>query len=89
MIKTFEQLCQPCTLTSPSGADVLIQWIMSFIDDNKITMNFEVETKIQRIYESIRKGVQCWREILRITDGELELEKSFIGEVNKCFDVLK
>ena len=86
MIKTFEQLCQPCTLTSPSGADALIQWIMSFIDDNKITMNFEVETEIQRIYESIRKGVQCWREILRITGGELELEKSFIGILTFDFD---
>ena len=86
MIKTFEQLCQPCTMTSPSGSDALIQWMLSFIDDNKLTMNFEVETVIQRIYDAIRNGVQCWRDILRITGGELELEKSFIGILTFDFD---
>ncbi len=75
MITTFEQLCQPCTLTSSSGLDTLLQWMMIFIDDNKITMNFKVLTGVQRIYESIQHGVQCWCDILCLTGGELELEK--------------
>ena len=89
MIKTFEQLCQSCTLASPSGVDTLIQWMLSFIDDNKLTMNFEVETVIQRIYDAIRHGVQCWRDILRLTGGELELEKSFIGILTFDFDTFQ
>ena len=79
MILTFQELCHPCTLVTPDQKDKFEQWMVSYIDDNKLFMNFDAKTSIQRIYSEIKKGVITWRDILRITGGELELDKTWIG----------
>lgn len=79
MIQTFQDLFLPCTLTMPDQKDKLEQWMVSYIDDNKIFINFDAKTAIQQIYNEIQKGVITWRDILWITGGELELDKTWIG----------
>ena len=89
MILTFEKLCRPCSLATPDGRDRLRQWIVSFVDDNKIMMNFDVDATVQQIYRDISTGIKTWRDILRITGGELELDKSYIGILSFNFDTFK
>ena len=73
MIRTYEQLCLPCTASNPDGKLRVQQWVVSFIDDNKMSMNFKIMIALAMIYFHIGVGVKTWREILRLTGGELEL----------------
>ena len=79
MILTFQDLCNACEMTTPDQKETLLQWMISFVDDNKILMNFQPCTPFATIYEAMKRGVKTWREVLRITGGELELEKTWIG----------
>ena len=40
MILTFQDLCKSCTMATPDQVTKLSQWMVSFVDDNKILMNF-------------------------------------------------
>ena len=53
--------------------------MVSFVDDNKIFMNFKATDTISLMYKEMEKGVKTWRDILRITGGDLQLEKTWIG----------
>ena len=86
MIRTYEQLCQPCTTSNPDGTLRAQQWVASFIDDNKISMSFKVGSMLERIYSCIGTGVTTWRQILRLTGGDLELAKTYIGILTFNFD---
>ena len=79
MILAFQDLCQPCTMTTPHQATKLSQWMVSFVDDNKILMNFQPLATTTEIYDAMKKGVTTWRDILKITGGDLELNKTWIG----------
>ena len=79
MILSFQDLCHGCTMLTPDKRDRFEQWMVSFVDDNKILMNFTPTTSLQDIYAAMKKGVSTWKEILNITGGELELEKTWIG----------
>ena len=52
-------------------------------------MNFDVDVAVQQIYKDITTGIKTWRDILRITGGELELDKSYIGILTFNFDTFK
>ena len=47
MILTFQDLCHPCTLTDPDRIDKFLQWMVSFVDDNKLFMNFDPAVAVQ------------------------------------------
>ena len=79
MILAFQDLCQACTMTMPNLTKQMRQWMVSFVDDNKILMNFPPYTSMTEIYNAMKKGVSTWRDILRITGGDLELNKTWIG----------
>ena len=79
MILTFQDLCHACTLATLDQTTILRQWMVSFVDDNKLLMNFRPETAAAVLYDAMKKGVTTWRDILRITGGDLELEKTWIG----------
>ena len=79
MILTFQDLCKACNMITPDQKEVLKQWVISFVDDNKLLMNFEPHTSIEAIYNAMKKGVTTWRDILRITGGDLELDKTWVG----------
>jgi hypothetical protein len=79
MILTFQDLCTGCTMLTPDQQEQLYQWMVSFVDDNKILMNFSPDTSIVKVYDAMKKGVSTWKEILNITGGDLELEKTWIG----------
>jgi hypothetical protein len=79
MILAFQDLCHGCTMLTPDQQERLRQWMVSFVDDNKILMNFKPDTPISTIYNAMKKGVATWKEILNITGGDLELEKTWIG----------
>ena len=86
MILTFQDLCQACTMATPDQATRFHQWMVSFVDDNKLLMNFTPLTPATEIYAAMKKGVTTWREILRITGGDLELEKTWIGILTFDYD---
>ncbi len=47
MIPTFEKHCHPCsTASSPLRTDTIWLWIISFVDDNKLMMNFGAVTPV-------------------------------------------
>ena len=86
MILTFQDLCKACAMSTPDQSDTFLQWMVSFVDDNKILMNFQPCTPIAAIYNAIKHGVKTWKDILRITGGELELEKTWIGMLTFAYD---
>ena len=79
MILTFQDLCKSCEMATPDQITKMSQWMVSFVDDNKILMNFTPLTPTAEIYAAMKKGVSTWRDILRITGGDLELSKTWIG----------
>lgn len=58
MILAFQDLCQACTLASPDGRKKLTQWMVSFVNDNKLFMNFDPTTAVAQIYDDMCKGVK-------------------------------
>jgi hypothetical protein len=79
MILTFQDICQRCSMMTPDQQDAFDQWMVSFVDDNKLLMNFHPFSRAEMIYNAMKKGVTTWRDILRITGGDLELDKTWIG----------
>jgi hypothetical protein len=86
MILAFQDLCKSCIMATPDQLKKLYQWMVSFVDDNKLLMNFGPLTPRAQIYESMKKGVKTWRDILRITGGDLELSKTWIGILSFKYD---
>lgn len=86
MILAFQDLCHGCTLLSPDKKRKFCQWMVSFVDDNKLFMNFTPTTPEQMIYQAMNNGIKTWREILNITGGELELDKTWVGLLTFDYD---
>ena len=60
--------------------------IRSYVDDNKLTFSFPPQTKLHEMRETVKKGLMTWNELLRLTGGELSIEKCFFSTTTHRID---
>ena len=53
--------------------------IKSFVDDNKLMFAYHGGTELSRMTEIIREGLLTWNNLLRMTGGELSINKCFFS----------
>ena len=60
--------------------------VQSFVDDNKLMFAFKGDTPMLNIYNIIKSGLLVWNKLLRLTGGELSIEKCFFSVISYSFD---
>ena len=55
--------------------------VKSFVDDNKLLFDFEGETTLDQIKDTLKRGIHIWNKLLYFTGGELSMPKCFFSVV--------
>ena len=55
--------------------------VKSFVDDNKLLFDFEGDTALSQIKETLLRGIMTWSKLLHFTGGELSIPKCFFSVV--------
>ena len=53
----------------------VVQWILSYVDDNTILQAFSHDASITSILKEMRKCILTWNKLLQLTGGDLSLGK--------------
>jgi hypothetical protein len=75
MISTYSQFVTGTTLTDPLGRLSLTLYIISYVDDNTLIQEFFNTQTMQYILKGLQTCIMRWHNILKITGGNLALEK--------------
>ena len=71
-------LIEGCKIENPDGTIEFIQWLLSFVDDNKMLTSYEPDVQHSVIMDRCTRSLQLWEILLNITGGALELKKCLI-----------
>jgi len=66
--------------------DAMQQWILSFVDDNKILFSFDQTETCEAILHECQRGLQTWDKLLNITGGTVEIRKCMLSLMLYRFD---
>ena len=58
---------------------VIEYWVVSYVDDNTIVKSFANGTSIDQMIQSTKQSLIEWHGLLRLTGGDLALEKCKIS----------
>jgi hypothetical protein len=75
MIQTYSKYTSGITLTDPMGMFSLALYLISYVDDNTLVQRFEHDQGMPSILEQLQFCLKKWHNILKITGGDLALEK--------------
>ena len=76
MIETYRKLCTGATITDVRNIDPLLNWIVSYVDDNTLVQTFGKEKNTTEMIKKMTENLGCWQRLLQITGGDIDLEKS-------------
>jgi hypothetical protein len=75
MISTYSRFVTGTTMIDPRGTTQLILFIISYVDDNTLVQQFYNTQTMVSILSGLRKCIMHWHNTLKITGGDLALEK--------------
>jgi hypothetical protein len=75
MIITYSQFVSGVTMSDPLSLIQMVIYIISYVDDNTLVQEFPRDQSMKSILEGLNKCITKWHTILRITGGDLALEK--------------
>ena len=85
MVATLEQVTPGQLIHDPTKTIKVLQHVISWVDDtvNKELLNHHLDTKTQ--LQRIRDILIHWRKIIRITGGDIELNKTVVYLLDYVF----
>jgi hypothetical protein len=75
MMITYRRYVSGVTLRDPIDIYSLALYLISYVDDNTLVESFDRELSMASILVKLQNCIQRWHKILRITGGDLALEK--------------
>ena len=75
MIRTYRKFASGATVIDPTGMYSFVMAILSYVDDNSLVKSLESNQKAKKIFEDISKEMVHWRNILKLTGGDLAPQK--------------
>ncbi len=75
MISTYRTFVSGITMNDPRGISRLVLLIISYVDDNTLVQQFYHTQTMSSILIGLKKCIMHWHNILKITGGDLALEK--------------
>ena len=86
LCEVYSKLIKGCRIMNPVGDIDFVQWLLSFVDDNKMLTSYPPDVDHMEIMTTCRDSLQLWDEILlNITGGALELKKCLLTILLYCF----
>ena len=82
----YKQIVGGNDIRNPDNTVAFQQWILSFVDDNKMLMLYENDIKVNKIIHLCKESLQTWETLLNITGGALELSKCLITIMQYNFE---
>lgn len=86
MHSVYQKLIQGCRIMNPQKSINFVQWLLSFVDDNKMLMSFDHTQTHQEIMDLCSSSLQLWEKLLNITGGALELRKCLVTVMLYTFE---
>ena len=78
LCKVYSALIEGSTIQNPDRTIEFIQWLLSFVDDNKMLTSYPYDVEHETIMGRCKKSLQLWEILLNITGGALELKKCLL-----------
>ena len=75
MLTTFKMLAQGGKIQDPNDENTSTIPMVSFVDDNTIAHTAEPHEESEAIFENATRELIHWRNILRLTGGDLAIDK--------------
>jgi hypothetical protein len=75
MIQTYSKYTSGITLADPLGIYSLVLFLISYVDDNTLVQTFDSNATMPSILAQLQFCLKKWHNILKITGGDLALEK--------------
>ena len=75
LCEVYSALIKGCEIQNPDRTIDFIQWLLSFVDDNKMLTSYPHNVTHETIMGRCKKSLQLWEILLNITGGALELKK--------------
>ena len=79
MLEAYNKVCKGTTLQDITTATKVIYWIISYVDDNTILQSFPKNATTSEILFIMRNCLKQWHRLLRITGGDLSVDKCKIS----------
>ena len=76
MLEAYRKICPGATARDPMMLYTLCYWLISYVDDNTIVVGFEDKTTRLEILTTLQNNLKSWRNLLRLTGGDIDVEKS-------------
>jgi len=87
LLLAFKTFFAGCTISDPVQSIAAVQqWILSFVDDNKILFSFDQTATCEAILLECQRGLQTWDTLLKITGGAVEIRKCMLSLMLYRFD---
>ena len=78
LCEVYSALIEGCEIQNPDRTIDFIQWLLSFVDDNKMLTSYPHNVTHETIMGRCKKSLQLWEILLNITGGALELKKCLL-----------
>jgi hypothetical protein len=75
MIQMYSKYTSGIELTDPLGMYSLVLYLISYVDDNTLVQSFDNTATMPSILQQLQFCLKKWHNILKITGGDLALEK--------------
>lgn len=78
LMDCLQELGTGMTMTNPTSAVLLKQWIDGFVDDTSLFANLPfAETDLKKLTDTLKMDTQIWDQLLSASGGKLEFSKCF------------
>ena len=75
MMKTYRRFAEGAEIIDPAGIYNFVMAILSYVDDNSLLKSIKKDKSVQQVFGEISKEMEHWRNILRVTGGDLAPQK--------------
>ena len=75
MIRAYKNFSPGATVTDPFGDSSRTLHVVSYVDDNSLLRSFDASEELYTIGQVVSREITSWWNLLRITGGDLALEK--------------
>jgi hypothetical protein len=76
MLEAYRKLCPGALAQDPMMLYTICYWLISYVDDNTIVVGSEDLTHSTDILQTLKYNLRTWRNLLRLTGGDIDVEKS-------------
>ena len=75
MIKAYRKFSPGASIIDPLGNNSFDLHVVNYVDDNSLLRSFSPQTTLNTIFEILSRELMSWWKLLRVTGGDLALEK--------------